>query len=153
MNKKNIYKAPNNTKHLLKILPEYFEEVLKGNKTFEIRKNDRGFKLGDILILAEYSISIQSFTGRVIEKEVTYILEGGSFGIEKSFVVMSLQALPISIFDKERSKLIDFAYDMNLQNLNPRLTENESFKEGIEVGVDEILEYLETIKYKGIKKG
>ncbi|WP_461632044.1 ASCH/PUA domain-containing protein [Labilibaculum euxinus] len=78
-------------KHLLKILPEYFEEVVKGTKTFEVRKNDRGFEVGDILILAEYSISIQSFTGRVIEKKVTYILEGGSFGVEKGFVVMGLK--------------------------------------------------------------
>ncbi|MDM8159057.1 ASCH/PUA domain-containing protein [Labilibaculum sp. K2S] len=78
-------------KHLLKIWPKYFEEVAKGTKTFEVRKNDRGFEVGDILILAEYSISIQSFTGRVIEKKVTYILEGGSFGIEKGFVVMGLQ--------------------------------------------------------------
>ncbi len=78
-------------KHLLKILPEYFEEVVKGTKTFEVRKNDRGFKIGDVLILAEYSISIQSFTGRVIEKKVTHILKGGSFGINKDFVVMSLQ--------------------------------------------------------------
>ncbi|MBN2597811.1 MAG: DUF3850 domain-containing protein [Marinifilaceae bacterium] len=78
-------------KHLLKILPEYFEEVVKGNKPFEVRKNDRDFKVGDILILAEYCTSIQSFTGRVIKKKVTYILEGGSFGIEKGFVILTLQ--------------------------------------------------------------
>ena len=78
-------------KHLLKILPEYFKEVVKGTKTFEVRKNDRPFKVGDILVLAEYCISIQSFTGRVCEKKVTYILEGGSFGVDKSFVVMGLQ--------------------------------------------------------------
>ena len=78
-------------KHLLKILPEYFDEVVKGSKTFEVRKNDRGFNVGDILILAEYSISIQSFTGRVCEKKVSYILKGGSHGVDKSFVVMSLQ--------------------------------------------------------------
>ena len=78
-------------KHLLKILPEYFEEVVKGTKTFEVRKNDRGFEIGDILILAEYSIPIQSFTGRVIEKKVTYIFKGGSFGVDKEFVVMSFQ--------------------------------------------------------------
>jgi ASC-1-like (ASCH) protein len=85
------YKAPDNMNHLLKILPEYFEEVVKGNKTFEVRKNDRGFKVGEILILAEYCTTMQSFTGRVIEKKVTYILEGGSFGVEKGFVVMGLQ--------------------------------------------------------------
>lgn len=33
--------------HALKILPEYFEDVVIGKKTFELRKNDRGFALGD----------------------------------------------------------------------------------------------------------
>lgn len=40
--------------HELKILPEYFEKVLDGSKTFELRKDDRGFNVGDILILREY---------------------------------------------------------------------------------------------------
>ena len=35
----------------LKILPEYFEAVKSGKKTFELRKNDRDFCVGDILIL------------------------------------------------------------------------------------------------------
>lgn len=45
--------------HELKILPQYFEEVLKGNKTFEIRKNDRDFKIRDILILKEWAEDIK----------------------------------------------------------------------------------------------
>lgn len=30
--------------HALKIDPNYFDDVVQGRKTFEIRKNDRGFK-------------------------------------------------------------------------------------------------------------
>ena len=33
--------------HALKTLPEYFEAVLENKKTFELRKNDRDFKVGD----------------------------------------------------------------------------------------------------------
>lgn len=40
--------------HHLKILPEYFEEILAGKKPFEIRFNDRGFKVGDRVELKEY---------------------------------------------------------------------------------------------------
>lgn len=40
--------------HELKIKPQYYEDIKIGIKTFEIRKNDREFKLGDILILNEY---------------------------------------------------------------------------------------------------
>lgn len=39
--------------HRLKILPEYFEAQKNKVKTFEIRKNDRNFKIGDRLMLYE----------------------------------------------------------------------------------------------------
>lgn len=38
-------------KHVLKIWPEYYERVRNGSKTFEIRKNDRNFNLGDLVEL------------------------------------------------------------------------------------------------------
>ncbi|WP_414730659.1 DUF3850 domain-containing protein [Bacillus badius] len=37
--------------HDLKIWTEYFQEVQKGNKNFEIRKKDRNFKVGDTIFL------------------------------------------------------------------------------------------------------
>lgn len=58
--------------HRLKTLPIYFNEVLNGNKTFEVRFNDRDFKVGDILHLEEFEN--QSYTGRVYNVEITYIL-------------------------------------------------------------------------------
>lgn len=42
-------------KHELKIEPAYFEAVLSGAKTFEIRYNDRGYQKGDTVILKEYN--------------------------------------------------------------------------------------------------
>ena len=33
--------------HELKTLPEYFDAVFMGKKNFEIRKNDRDYKVGD----------------------------------------------------------------------------------------------------------
>lgn len=43
------------TEHELKCRPEYFNRVCIGQKTFEVRKNDRNFQVGDVLILKEYS--------------------------------------------------------------------------------------------------
>lgn len=40
-------------KHQLKIEPQYFQQVLMGNKNFEIRNNDRNFKVGDLVDLNE----------------------------------------------------------------------------------------------------
>ncbi|MGG1362679.1 RNA-binding protein [Bacillus amyloliquefaciens] len=57
-------------RHHLKILPEYFEALKDGRKTFEIRHDDRGFKERDTLSLNEWQ---DGYTGRSIEVDVTYI--------------------------------------------------------------------------------
>ena len=40
--------------HDLKTWPEYFEPILTGRKTFEIRHDDRDFKTGHVLHLREW---------------------------------------------------------------------------------------------------
>lgn len=40
--------------HELKVHPKYFNRLVSGQKSFEIRKNDRDFQIGDILVLKEY---------------------------------------------------------------------------------------------------
>lgn len=40
--------------HELKLHPRYFNRVADGTKTFEIRKNDRDFQVGDRLLLKEF---------------------------------------------------------------------------------------------------
>ncbi|HLC55686.1 MAG TPA: DUF3850 domain-containing protein, partial [Candidatus Nanoarchaeia archaeon] len=37
-----------------KVWPEFFQEILDGNKTFELRLNDFECNQGDILILKEW---------------------------------------------------------------------------------------------------
>lgn len=76
--------------HELKTWNEYFEEVFMGRKTFEVRKSDRHFEKGDILILKEWNPKTETYTGRQLARRVTYILEGGKFGIEYGYVVMSI---------------------------------------------------------------
>lgn len=43
--------------HDLKIRPQYFEAVARGAKGFEVRVNDRDFKVGDHLLLREWEDS------------------------------------------------------------------------------------------------
>jgi ribosomal protein L37E len=42
------------TVHSLKTWPEYFEAQRAGRKTFELRRNDRNFQVGDLLVLREW---------------------------------------------------------------------------------------------------
>ena len=41
--------------HAVKIEPEYFMVYASGRKPFEVRKNDRPYKVGDFLALNEYN--------------------------------------------------------------------------------------------------
>jgi hypothetical protein len=59
--------------HELKIHPTYFQEVINGNKTFEIRKNDRDYSVGDVLFLNEYDPDKKIYTGRRTRVKITYI--------------------------------------------------------------------------------
>ncbi|MCB2222282.1 MAG: DUF3850 domain-containing protein [Bacteroidetes bacterium] len=77
--------------HTLKTWSEYFTDILNGTKTFEVRKNDRDFKIGDILQLEEWNQETGSFTSRHCSREVVYVLDGGQFGVEKGYVVMGLK--------------------------------------------------------------
>ena len=86
----NKTKTSECTKHDLKTWPEYFNEVFLGHKTFEVRKNDRDFKVGDYLILKEWDPNTNSYTGRMLARKVSYILKGGEFGVEEGYVVMSI---------------------------------------------------------------
>ena len=60
-------------KHTKKIWPKYFQKILDGQKTFELRLADWECKEGDILVLQEWDPKIKEYTGREIEKEVTYV--------------------------------------------------------------------------------
>lgn len=66
----------NATVHVLKTWPEYFQPVLLGVKTFEKRRNDRDFRVGDRLLLQEWDPETQRYTGRELWAHVTYILMG-----------------------------------------------------------------------------
>lgn len=81
--------------HELKTWPEYFNEVYQGRKNFEVRINDRDYKVGDELMLMEWDKIDESYTGREIYCKVTYILHGGGFGISSGYVVMSIEIIAV----------------------------------------------------------
>ena len=58
-----------------KIWPRFFEKILSGEKTFELRLADFECKPGDILILREWDPNTKEYTGRVLEKRITYVVK------------------------------------------------------------------------------
>ena len=69
----NIIRRPK--KHKLKILPEYYDSVCDGSKTFEVRKKDRDFRVGDSIELREYSEKEKEYTGRNVDVSICYVLD------------------------------------------------------------------------------
>lgn len=74
-----------NVKHELKIWPRFFAAVKDGSKTFEYRKNDRGFQKGDLVVLKEYdptiAIHIGDYPWPTTESPVGYTGENITFEI------------------------------------------------------------------------
>lgn len=108
--------------HTLKTWPEPFQAILDGKKRYEIRVNDRDFKVGDELHLKEWqhfetggrpvidtSVSYPfgattptrytpkippHFTGRELTVRVVYMTHGGQWRLPKDVCVMSVEVIP-----------------------------------------------------------
>lgn len=78
--------------HELKIKPEYFEAVRSGQKTFELRKNDRNYQVGDLLTLREWDGT--QYTGRSVHRRIAYTLDPGVvMACEPGYLVLGLEAV------------------------------------------------------------
>lgn len=77
-------------RHILKTWPDFFGPVWHGLKTFEVRKHDRNFRVGDWLVLDEWSV-LHGYTGARYTVEVTYLLDGPWPGVETGYCVMAIR--------------------------------------------------------------
>lgn len=62
-----------------KTTPEFFQDILDGKKTFEVRLADWKCKVGDILVLKEWDPKKKEYTGRTAEKKITYVTKTKDF--------------------------------------------------------------------------
>ena len=52
--------------HFIKIHPDYFERLTRGEKPFEFRKNDRDYREGDFVVMQECTVKEGTCFERVI---------------------------------------------------------------------------------------
>ena len=97
-------------KHVLKTHPAMFKALREGTKNFEVRKDDRAFQTGDIVVLKYYdpnptsAIPVPPWSANEsanevedqidkspIVKRITFVLRGGQYGIEPGYVVLALE--------------------------------------------------------------
>jgi hypothetical protein len=72
--------------HELKSWPEHFQDIANGKRTFELRRDDRGYQVGDVLELLEWEPgdhpdrATARYTGRSARRRITYVLRGAGLG-------------------------------------------------------------------------
>ena len=76
--------------HDLKCWPEFFKYLWSGEKTFELRNDDRGYSAGDTLRIREWTKQA-GYTGRWLRFEVPFVLSGT--WLARNYVCMSLKEL------------------------------------------------------------
>ena len=76
--------------HTLKTDSPVFDAMLRGDKDFDVRPDDRGFKIGDMVVLLDHYPDANVFSGRAMTRLIKYILKGGQYGIEPGYVVLGL---------------------------------------------------------------
>jgi len=105
------------TTHVLKTWPASFNAIWEGKKLYELRKDDRSYRLGDQLKLLEWVPSHTdscewvdnhcvkcnrksgdplegSYTNRHISAEISYITKSGEFpGLEEGFSILGICVL------------------------------------------------------------
>lgn len=106
--------------HQLKTWPMYFTALRQGSKTFELRENDRQFKVGDTLQLREFDPCVRCwgtgrewdngdkiecfctltrtpkgrYTGHVLWYTVTYVLAKHA-GLVEGYVILGIKLLQL----------------------------------------------------------
>lgn len=64
-----------------KVWPAYFQAIIDGDKTFEVRLADWECTVGDTLVLQEWDPEQAAYTGRALERTVTYVVKTKEMGV------------------------------------------------------------------------
>lgn len=108
--------------HNLKIKPNYFKDVIAEVKKFEIRFNDRGFEVGDLIVLEERNI--------IKHIRLTKLYEGGSnMSMTDEFIKDNSNVIEISkdVFETDKkegvkTRICDFQKGEFVGELHPLKT-------------------------------
>lgn len=104
--------------HELKQYPEHFEDVISGKKNFEVRKNDRPFKNGDLLALNEYNPDSKEYTNRSCVVYIDYILNDPNY-CKEGYVILSIKpCVVMKKYSPHCEAKFEFDYSVPMVNYN-----------------------------------
>jgi len=131
--------------HNLKCWPEFFEKLMTGEKTFDIRLNDRDYQVGDTVKMREYNPDTREYTGRGMDFNIKYITKGlhGQLGVNT--IVMQLEPAMVLGFQAGAEKKVDDVIKSLAQNkilrCNADITVSKD-GERMNIDVNRVLEQL-----------
>lgn len=85
------------TVHQVKSWSHFYDAIARGDKTHDLRKDDRGYKVGDILMLRRYDIQKGDYTGEECCVLITYITSTqfpcaySSAVLDRDYVILSIR--------------------------------------------------------------
>ena len=115
--------------HELKCHPAEFDAIMSGEKTNEFRLNDRGFKVGDLVVLRRWDPATSQFTGTTTVRKISYITTG--FGIPDGYCVLSL-----FLFDEEVGGRVRWAVCNDMTTRYAMQLHQCSYVARLEIAVD-----------------
>ena len=88
--------------HNIKLDHKYFDDVKSGTKKVELRKNDRDYKVGDILILEDVvclgtgldGYKICAYADKQIKAKITHIIDDEEF-LQPGYVALSIEVIEV----------------------------------------------------------
>lgn len=88
--------------HELKIKHEYLIDVSLGRKTFELRKNDRDYQVGDLIHFIDIKeddtskFRIEPYVDENQLYRITYVLKDvEKYGLDKDYCILAIKKLEI----------------------------------------------------------
>lgn len=78
--------------HQLKIDYAFWDDLVAERKTAELRKDDRGYQVGDIMMIKPVVLDSEyfEFEGECQARVITHIVQGGQYGIEAGYCMLSM---------------------------------------------------------------
>jgi hypothetical protein len=81
----------------VKSWPAFFAAIEAGERTHELRRNDRNYAVGDILVLSEFDVERDAYTGRSLRALITSMTsdevpcaESGA-GLSPGYCILSIR--------------------------------------------------------------
>lgn len=98
--------------HELKTVQPYFDDVISGRKSFEVRKFDRPFHVGDLLALNEFNAAMKCYTGNSCLCYIDYILNEAEY-VKSGYVILGIKPCAVMKFT-EPYNMAKMAHDYSV---------------------------------------